>query len=398
MSINLTEQRLFSKIPAETLSASPLLIATDWFPPAEGGGGLKTAAVSVGKALCKTMPVYVLSTQHSDAATYPQTTVDYWKIWDRNAFAHFLKPRFWCVPELRAVLRKVEPEAVFMLSVYSWVFTLQMLWAIHLEQSPCRKILAPSGMFSERALSRKRWKKIPFLRLLQRWSLFKNVVFQAASPAEARATKVLFPDHKCVVAGYPAIEESENSDVLENRSVLKLGYLGRIESFKGLHRFLATLEKYPLPVHFTIAGHIENQGYWRHCQKLIERLPAHITCMYAGIIPNREAVLFLSQFHLSIMPSESESFGYAILESLQAGTPVLATKNSPWQELETKHAGYQVDFEDVHRVTALLSQFQRMQESEYLKWRENATVFAAEFANKNADVSAFKALFGVKIS
>ena len=44
------------------------------------------------------------------------------------------------------------------------------------------------------------------------------------------------------------------------------------------------------------------------------------------------------------MPSEFENLGNVILEGLVRGIPCIATKGAPWQELETEHCGWWVDY------------------------------------------------------
>ena len=46
---------------------------------------------------------------------------------------------------------------------------------------------------------------------------------------------------------------------------------------------------------------------------------------------------------LLVHPSVSENFGITIVEGLAAGLPVIATKGTPWQELETCNCGWWID-------------------------------------------------------
>jgi glycosyltransferase involved in cell wall biosynthesis len=41
-----------------------------------------------------------------------------------------------------------------------------------------------------------------------------------------------------------------------------------------------------------------------------------------------------------ILPSETENFGNVVVEALNHGTPVIASKGTPWSILETYNAGY----------------------------------------------------------
>ena len=56
---------------------------------------------------------------------------------------------------------------------------------------------------------------------------------------------------------------------------------------------------------------------------------------------------------LLVHPSVSENFGITIVEGLAAGLPVIATKGTPWQELETCNCGWWIDIGVEPLVNAL---------------------------------------------
>ena len=41
-----------------------------------------------------------------------------------------------------------------------------------------------------------------------------------------------------------------------------------------------------------------------------------------------------------ILPTYSENFGIVVGEALACGTPVITTKGTPWEELNTEHCGW----------------------------------------------------------
>lgn len=55
-----------------------------------------------------------------------------------------------------------------------------------------------------------------------------------------------------------------------------------------------------------------------------------------------------------VLPTHSENFGYVIAESLACGVPVITTKGTPWEELETYHCGCWIDREHDALVKAML--------------------------------------------
>lgn len=53
-----------------------------------------------------------------------------------------------------------------------------------------------------------------------------------------------------------------------------------------------------------------------------------------GVYGEKKWELF-QQADLFILPTFSENFGIVVAEALASGTPVITTKGTPWQELET---------------------------------------------------------------
>ena len=53
----------------------------------------------------------------------------------------------------------------------------------------------------------------------------------------------------------------------------------------------------------------------------------------------QEKVDFFVNADLFVLPSHNENFGLVYVEALAAGTPVVASKNTPWEEVEDANCG-----------------------------------------------------------
>lgn len=152
--------------------------------------------------------------------------------------------------------------------------------------------------------------------------------------------------------GIPEVPKSEegeewsmNLQALKHNNQKIVLFLGRLTLQKGPDYFLQAaqrvLEKYP-NVRFVIAGagDMENQ-----IVRLSAELGISSKVLFAGFVRGKELTALYRAADLYVMPSVSEPFGIAPLESLVQGTPVLISKQSGVSEI-IKHA-LVADFWDV---------------------------------------------------
>ena len=64
-------------------------------------------------------------------------------------------------------------------------------------------------------------------------------------------------------------------------------------------------------------------------------------------------------------------WNFGTLESLSQGTPVIASKGTPWQVLNDKEAGFWID-NDPQSIAKIIDSALTMPAEEYLKMRANA--------------------------
>ena len=58
------------------------------------------------------------------------------------------------------------------------------------------------------------------------------------------------------------------------------------------------------------------------------------------IINKNKKIKLFDNYDFFVLPSRSESFGLAILESLARRVPVLTTNNTPWPDIQKKNSGW----------------------------------------------------------
>ena len=64
---------------------------------------------------------------------------------------------------------------------------------------------------------------------------------------------------------------------------------------------------------------------------------------FTGFLSGREQEKIMNQLNYLVLPSKSENFGMVVPEALARNIPVIASKGTPWEELNTNHAGWWID-------------------------------------------------------
>ena len=99
--------------------------------------------------------------------------------------------------------------------------------------------------------------------------------------------------------------------------------------------------------------------------------------VFAGPVYSAAKDWMFAHACVSVLPSHSENFGGVVVESLAQGTPIIASKGTPWQALEENACGWWVDATP-ERLAETLSIALRMSEFE----RSERSAKANEFVRR----------------
>ena len=210
-------------------------------------------------------------------------------------------------------------------------------------------VISPHGMLEPWALKHKAWKKWPYYHLFEKSLLSGANCLFATGRMEAEHIAKLLPKSRicCIPLG---LSSKRTESYLQSRK--RLGYsrgrvllfLSRIHPKKGLDMLLSALSGIEDPrmkgCRLVVVGG-GDAAYLKKlklfCSANEGRLP-DIT--WKGEIWGEDKWDYMSGADLFCLPSHSENFGMAVLESLQVGTPVLTTNQTPWAEYEGREGCY----------------------------------------------------------
>jgi glycosyltransferase involved in cell wall biosynthesis len=116
--------------------------------------------------------------------------------------------------------------------------------------------------------------------------------------------------------------------------------MGRLNKKKGFDILINAFKQFLFhhkDSYLLIAGPDETEG--TKLLQLISELDLSKSVFLIGTVENQEKIDFLANADLFVLPSHNENFGNVYAESLAAGTPVVASLQTPWQHVEDYKCG-----------------------------------------------------------
>ncbi len=205
-------------------------------------------------------------------------------------------------------------------------------------------IISPRGMLSARALQVSRWKKRLAWLAYQKADLKSAAVLHATSEAEADDCRRRGLTQPIAVVpngiDVPALPSRNTNPNGGTRSVLFLSRLHPIKGLKDLVEAWARVQ--PVGWRMIIAGPDEDR-HQKEIETLVKTLGLGEQFSFVGPVGDKEKWELYGAADLFVLPSYSESFGQAIGEALAAGVPVITTRATPWQEIESCRCGWWIE-------------------------------------------------------
>ncbi len=201
-------------------------------------------------------------------------------------------------------------------------------------------LVSPHGMLYPEALQISAWKKL-FCRKFGFDALLQNAAAIVVScEREAEVCRALgFRNPVAVIPN--GIEIPEVPKVVKTRKIV---FLGRLVPYKNVLFLLRAWQSMAdASAELVIAGSGVS-SYERKLKNFVRQ--NHLANVsFAGEVRKDEKTALLASAKALALPSEFESFGLVALESLACGTPVIASLNTPWNDLTTYRCGWHVPLE-----------------------------------------------------
>ena len=190
-------------------------------------------------------------------------------------------------------------------------------------------VLRPLGTLDPWGLKFRRWKKIPYFKLIERRNLSGAAAVHATSTLEERGIRALGLPLRVVTIplGIDMPDRPpEKRRAPSDPGPLNVLFLSRLHPIKGLELLIDAIAEVGSPVAYRLllAGDGELQ-YVRGLRELTVRRGVADRVRFGGFVSGDAKQRLLAQADLFVLPSYSESFGVAVAEAMAAGIPVIVS-------------------------------------------------------------------------
>lgn len=371
-----------------------VLICIDWFLPAFKAGGPIQSVSNLVEYFKDEFDFWIFTSNTDIDGTLNREKVNCWVEKDGYKIMYSSSENK-KTNLIKTVLNTHSFDVIYLNSLYSYNFTLIPLWL--LKSSNRRIVLAPRGMLGKGALEIKFFKKKPFILFFRLLGFHKKIIWHATDDTEKDEINRHFGSKVRVLVSPNLISKSdfEFYSKIKIKGEINMFFLSRISVKKNLLYALDVISRLNInaKIVFSIIGPVEEENYWNDCLKCINLLPKNINVNILGPIPNYRLQSILKDQHLLILPTKHENFGHVILESWQAGCPVIISKNTPWQNLKSKNIGFDISLNDSNKFISSIESFIEMDSLEFNKWSLNSFNFAKKISENKPLIDKSRKIF-----
>lgn len=350
------------------------------FPPSNFGG-IALAMFPIIKEISKQPNTYVnvLTTDYKiNKSKLPK--LDSWTIFNEIRVIYFKLDNILSYYKylLEGFRQVKKTDYVFLNSIFFFPNFFFLLLSLIFKK---KTYILPHGELLKPALQIKYWKKNLYLHLIK--FFVKNVKLIATSKQESLSIQKIFPNsHVLIIPIF--------FDISENLNIKKINqfmFLGRIAKIKKIENIIlaCSYSKYFISENYKllIVGPTDKESvsYKTKLEYMVksDKLDSNITFVDEVASPEKEKLF--SQSKSLFIVSDSENFSRVVVESLAQGTPVVASRGTPWSILLDFNAGFWID-NSPEIIAEQMDKLILMSDKKYNEMSNNSLTLSYEFSKK----------------
>jgi glycosyltransferase involved in cell wall biosynthesis len=266
-------------------------------------------------------------------------------------------------------------DVIHLNSVFD-IFSIVSLFYTKLFYPRKRIIWSPRGELNPIALGFSKYKKKILLIVYKRWT--KGIVFHSTSEKETEEIKEVLGDVKIIEIPNGLVPTKRMEMPLKNQFL----YLGRIHRIKGIHKMIEGFSRskrfMDTDFKLIIVGKHEDRhsDYYQEIQQLAKFMKIFHKIEFKGHIDGVEKETIYAESYALALLSDTENFGNVVIEALNHGTPIIASKGTPWSILDEFNCGFHID-NSPEKIAEIVDMMIDLPQQDYLNMRKNA-VFLLE--------------------
>lgn len=385
-----------------------------YLPGTLGGGPVRGLSNMVAQ-LSEHHEFFILTRNHDylDSNAYPNIKPNEWIKDEAGSQVYYASGQCWKRASIEAI-EALKPDWIYLQGAFS-PMTRVLLSACKSNKAlhGYKILLAPHGNLSPATLKHHAWRKYFWLSYAKTRNLYSHVSWHSASARESEQIR------KCFGAGVdirevpmaPAPREFSERvtepnpapfnpnlelDSRQPAKCLRLVYFGRLSPEKNLEFAFKCLSEFATThpdtqVVYDVIGS-GSPGYVSQLEAIAHQMPANLHISFIGQLSvsalraqlcqsadsNDASLEARGAYACMLMPSRTENFSYTILESLQAGIPVLVSDQTPWRDLMAKGVGWDLPLQAVDSWCLALEELSRQSAAEESERRQRVLNFAQQ--------------------
>jgi glycosyltransferase involved in cell wall biosynthesis len=249
-------------------------------------------------------------------------------------------------------------------------------------------IITPRGMLEPWIMAHNPWKKKIALFIYQKKAIQRSAHIHATAQMEADNIKELgFLNPVSIIPN--GIDLSEVKEVKTVYGTKKMVFLSRIHPKKGIELLLEAWRNTDTK-DWTLE--IAGNGEVDYIKTLSQSAEDVKNVHFVGPQYGESKWDFLRSADVMVLPTYSENFGIVVAEALAVGVPVITTKGTPWEDLETYQCGWWIEL-TVSNLKRSLEEVMRLSQDQIKTMGNNGQSLVKDKYDIKAVAKNMKALY-----